>query len=72
METAMQTRLIDYAGLRAIGVRHGKIQLWRLVKAGKFPAPIKIGVKSAWIEAEIEAWIAGRVAARDGATGEAA
>ncbi|WP_018990997.1 helix-turn-helix transcriptional regulator [Aromatoleum toluclasticum] len=33
------------------------------VKAGAFPAPVKIGPKaSGWLESEIEAWLAKRVA----------
>ncbi len=31
--------------------------LWRMVKAGEFPAPVKISDrKVAWIESEIEDW----------------
>lgn len=30
-----------------------------------FPRPIKDGFSSRWLESEIEAWIAARVAARD-------
>jgi prophage regulatory protein len=58
----MQSRLIEYKRLREIGVSHGKVQIWRLVKAGKFPAPIKIGARSAWIASEIDAWIAAQIA----------
>lgn len=30
-----------------------------------FPQPVKIGLRSvAWVEAEVEAWIAGRIAER--------
>ena len=37
------------------------------VAMGYFPHPVKIGRRaSAWIEAEIEAWIADRIASRDG------
>lgn len=35
--------------------------LWRQVKAGNFPAPIKISANAvAWREADVEQWIADR------------
>jgi len=41
-----------------------KSQLYALVKAGKFPAPIKISARSsAWIEHEVLAWLSERIAA---------
>jgi prophage regulatory protein len=48
------------------GIKYSKAHLWRLVNAGKFPAPIKIGqARSAWVEAEIDAWIGAKIAERD-------
>lgn len=42
--------------------------IYRGVKAGTFPAPVKIGVRaSAWVGAEVDAWIAARIAERDAA-----
>ena len=36
------------------------------IKAGTFPAPIQLGPKSVgWVESEINAWLAARIAARD-------
>lgn len=41
-------------------------QLYRLMTAGAFPRPVQLGPGSvAWVEAEIEDWIAARVAERD-------
>ncbi len=38
------------------------------IKAGTFPAPIQLGPKAVgWLESEINAWLAARVAARDAA-----
>jgi len=38
------------------------------IKAGTFPAPIQLGPKSVgWVESEINAWLAARIAARDAA-----
>lgn len=43
-----------------------RTHIWRLVIAGHFPSPVKIvGRRSGWVEAEVDAWIAERVAARD-------
>jgi prophage regulatory protein len=36
--------------------------IYRLIKLGRFPAPIKIGDRaSAWIDAEVRAWVTGRI-----------
>lgn len=38
--------------------------LWRMVKAGKFPAPIKFGPKTtAWKVADLRSWLAQQEAA---------
>ena len=43
----------------------------RLVKAGKFPAPIRLGEKRVvWIESEIDDWLEGKRQERDAAGGE--
>jgi len=40
--------------------------IYRSVAIGTFPAPVKLGERaSAWIESEVSAWIAARIAARD-------
>jgi len=39
----------------------------RLMAAGKFPKPIQLAPRSVgWLESEVDAWIAARVAERDG------
>jgi predicted DNA-binding transcriptional regulator AlpA len=38
--------------------------LWRWEREGKFPASIKLNGKRVWIESEIRAWIAQRIAER--------
>jgi prophage regulatory protein len=58
-------KLLDYADLKAKGIRFSSTQLWRLMQAGKFPRQIKIGSKNAWLEQEIDDFIAARVAERD-------
>jgi len=59
-------RLLDHRDLEEKGIKYSKVQLWRKVKAGTFPAPIKIGAaRNAWLESEIDGWIADRVTERD-------
>lgn len=36
------------------------------VKAGTFPAPVKVGSASRWVYAEVEAWVMARIRERDG------
>jgi hypothetical protein len=43
--------------------------MWRWIRAGTFPAPIKLSANSnGWIEAEIEAWFKARMEARTAPT----
>jgi prophage regulatory protein len=60
-------KLLDYQSLRAKGFPYSRTHLWRLVKVGKFPKPVKLGdgARNAWVEEEIDALIAERMAARD-------
>ena len=42
-------------------VPRSRVQRWRDIKAGKFPAPIEIGPnKLGWYEDEVDAWLASR------------
>jgi predicted DNA-binding transcriptional regulator AlpA len=42
-------------------VPKSRVQIWRDVRAGRFPAPIETGANSiAWIRSEVEAWKASR------------
>src|SRR5688572_3851050 len=55
------------------GVSYSHAHLRRLVVAGKFPAPLKIGEnRNAWISEEVDRWIEERIAERDFATRRAA
>jgi prophage regulatory protein len=58
-------RLLDRQGLKEKGINYSATQLWRLMRAKKFPQQVKIGSKNAWVEQEIDDFIASRVAARD-------
>jgi prophage regulatory protein len=60
-------RLLSFAVLRDRGIAYS----WRLFHVGKFPAPVKLGPsRSAWVDAEIDAWIEARIAERSGVDGE--
>jgi prophage regulatory protein len=39
----------------------GRSSLYALVAQGSFPRPIKLGRASAWIESEINEWVAERI-----------
>lgn len=43
-----------------------RTRIYERIKAGTFPAPIRIGPKSVgWVESEINEWLAARIADRD-------
>lgn len=47
-----------------VGLR--KTKLYEMIKAGEFPKPIKVGVRSLWPSPAVEAWIADQIAAQSG------
>jgi len=64
---------LKFCDLRTKGVGYSKAHLWRLIRAGKFPAPVKgLGQQNVWPESEIDAVVAERVAEREAAGTEAA
>lgn len=62
-------KALDHNALKAKGIPQGKVQIWRMVKAGKFPAPIKIGHRNAWLDHEIDTYLAKLAAERDSKKG---
>ncbi len=53
-------------GLAARGIKFSRQHINRLMKAGKFPKPVKLGLNSnAWIASEVDEYIDGRIAERD-------
>jgi predicted DNA-binding transcriptional regulator AlpA len=62
------TKLLSFNDLKAKGHPLGRVQTWRLVREGRFPAPVKVGNTNAWLDNEYDAYLAGRIAARDGAS----
>ncbi len=39
-----------------------RTKIYKMIAAGEFPRPVKIGSASRWPESKVEAWIAERVA----------
>lgn len=62
-------RLLSFPELAELkGINLSRVQIWRLYSANRFPRPIPISTnRVAWSEAEIDQWIADRIAARDAA-----
>ena len=60
-------RLIPYEALKTKCIMYSKPHLWRLERAGKFPKRVPIGAgRYAYIEAEVDEYIAQKIAKRDG------
>ncbi len=52
-------------------VPRSRVQRWRDIKAGKFPAPVEVGPnKLGWFEDEVDAWMASRPRRTYGAEAE--
>jgi predicted DNA-binding transcriptional regulator AlpA len=58
-------RLLLYSDLASKGIKLTKVSIWRLVKQGRFPRPVKIGQENAWPEPEIDAFFERLIAERD-------
>jgi prophage regulatory protein len=61
---AAPTRLIDIDEV-LLRVPLCRARIYQLVKVGEFPRQIKLGKRSAWLEREVDAWIATQAAKRD-------
>jgi hypothetical protein len=61
------TKLVGFKAFKPDwGIDHGYEQVMRLVAAGKFPKPVKVGCRNYWVAAELELHVAELVADRDG------
>jgi prophage regulatory protein len=60
-------KVLSQEELRTVkGIRYSRNHIHRLVKAGKFPRPIKLGENAnAWVEDEVDAYLKGKIAERD-------
>ena len=61
-------KLLSFPELKTVkGVPFSRQHVARLVAAGKFPAPVKLGeATNAWVEAELDEWLDARVKASIG------
>ncbi len=60
MSSAVSKRLLRLPGVKdKTGLKRSPI--YELIKRDKFPAPIKIGRSSFWVESEIDSWIEQRI-----------
>jgi predicted DNA-binding transcriptional regulator AlpA len=51
------SELIRGWGALSREVKKGRVQLWRDIRAGTFPAPIELGANSVgWYRSEVEEW----------------
>lgn len=65
----MQDILLTFLHLQEMGIPFCRVHLGRLVKAGKFPAPIRLSTnRVAWRRADIEEWLKTRPEVRPAAT----
>jgi prophage regulatory protein len=62
MSTPKQSRLITYAELHPLkGVGYSRMQLSRLAAKREFPQSVRVSnSRVAWLESEIDEWIASR------------
>jgi prophage regulatory protein len=65
-EAVATPRLADLSRLKAKGIPYSEPHLRRLETQGDFPRRVTLGERRvAWVEQEIDEWIAARIAARD-------
>jgi prophage regulatory protein len=56
----MPERLLRLSQVRnRVGL--GRSRIYDLASKGQFPQPIKLGRSSAWVESEVDIWIAERI-----------
>ena len=63
----MPIDLIPMRGLKAEGIPLSSATIWRRVRDGSFPRPVyPTPGRATWVKAELEAWKAELLNARDG------
>ena len=64
--------LVSFLRRREVQDRTGlsKSTIYEKIKSGEFPKPVRLGDRDArsvgWVSSEVDEWIRGRIAARDG------
>lgn len=59
----MTHETLDLAGVLAIR-KDTKNSLYRDIRGGRFPQPLKVGRRSIWLKSEVDVWLAERAVAR--------
>ncbi len=61
----MKPRLLSFPELQsAKGIPFSRQHVHRLIRAGTFPAPVKLGpMTNAWLESELDDWLEARIEA---------
>jgi prophage regulatory protein len=68
-----QPRLLRYKDLKMKGIMWTRVHVDRLEKVSKFPKRVHLGPGTvAWVEDEIDAYVAGKIADRDAQVQQAA
>lgn len=61
----MSQQLISYEDIKARGIKASMVTLWRWERANRFPRRVTIShQKVAWLESEINQWLAARIESR--------
>jgi excisionase family DNA binding protein len=62
----MSSRLLT---VREVAAKLSMSQRWvyKQIRSGGFPAPIRLGFSSRWVEAEVDAWVRTQCRTRDAA-----
>ena len=60
-------KLLDLDGFAEKGIQFSDTHIWRLVRAGDFPKPVKIGNRNHSVKTEIDQYISNKLAQRDSA-----
>jgi prophage regulatory protein len=59
-------KLIPMIELDEKGITYSRAHLYRLIRAKKFPVPVRLGDnRIAFVESEVDAWLEAKVAERD-------
>ena len=63
---SVRLKILSLKDLRERGILYSRVHIGRLVQAGKFPTPIKVGQnRIGWVESEIDEWLNAKIAERD-------
>jgi predicted DNA-binding transcriptional regulator AlpA len=60
--------VVDWKGLKALGIAYSRTHIWRLMRSGKFPQAFKLAddpkARVVWWLSEVRAWLLNRASRR--------